>query len=562
MQACIVSAIPVQALQALLSMLLHSAKQHCCGCHARDVFNRTVPAGCFSNLRRPAAQGSSVHRFLFKTALASEESQAPWPKGPSFASAEVQGGMASGIARSEGTCEKQVRLQRLRDHAATLGGKCLAEEYLNNRTKILWRCIRGHTWYATSNHVLSNKSWCPHCAKKAPIGLERLRTHAASLGGHCLATEYANSRQKVSWQCKFGHVWEASPSSVLNQKNWCPKCACLARSSRAKQPRVQLMLHHLQQYAVAKHGLCLAKEYINSKTKVLWQCELKHEWHATPSSVLHTGSWCPTCAGNARKTLQQMRTHAEALGGRCLSTDYSNNYTPLRWTCHSGHQWLASALSVMSHKSWCPHCAKIAPIGLIRLQAHAESLGGSCLSRQYTNSRNMLLWECKRGHAWKASASNILHGSTWCPHCAALTWKNESEVRQVLEAIFAPAKFDARFPAFLQGLQLDGYCPELNLAFEYHGEQHYDPENYFHFGDPSKFQRQQERDSRKVQLCDQAGVRLVVVPFFVKDKHSFVRLALLQWFSVSEVNPVMITSGMRLTDSLTPTTTPVEGLNA
>ncbi|CAE6973495.1 mra1 [Symbiodinium natans] len=94
------------------------------------------------------------------------------------------------------------------------------------------------------------------------------------------------------------------------------------------------------------------------------------------------------------------------------------------------------------------------------------------------------------------------------------------------------AKFDTAFPAFLQGLQLDGYSPALNLAFEYHGEQHYQPDSYFNFGDLSKFQRQQERDSRKVQLCAQAGVRLVVVPFFVKDKHSFVRLALLQWFSV------------------------------
>ena len=451
--------------------------------------------------------------------------------------------------RSEGTCKKEAQLQRLRDHATALGGQCLAQEYQNNRTKVLWRCSDGHTWHATPNHVLSGKTWCRFCSRTGPIGLERLRAHAASLGGHCLATEYANNRQKVSWRCKCGHTWEARPSNVLHKRTWCPKCAHSARSSRLKSSTAKLTLHHLQQHAVTKHGLCLAQEYVNSTTKVLWQCNLKHEWHATPNSVLTKGSWCPTCAGKVPGTLEQLRTHAEALGGQLLSTHYTNRHTRLRWTCSLGHEWLASAASVMNQKSWCPHCARRAPIGLARLQAHAASLGGRCLSSQYANCVTRLLWECGNGHTWKATAQSILHGSTWCPHCTARTWRNESEVRQILESVFVEAKFDTAFPAFLQGLQLDGYSPALNLAFEYHGEQHYQPDSYFNFGDLSKFQRQQERDSRKVQLCAQAGVRLVVVPFFVKDKHSFVRLALLQWFSVSDVNPVMLTERQSLKSS-------------
>ncbi|CAE6973449.1 unnamed protein product [Symbiodinium natans] len=517
----------------------------------RGVIAHTAPRRCSILLRGLTSHARSAHMPLLKASFTSTALQ---PRDPSTGSRENQRvSIFEALRRPEDQArKKQARLQRLKDHAATLGGKCLAEEYQNSRTKVLWRCTYGHTWYGTPNNVLSGKSWCPHCSSKAPVGLRRLRAHAATLGGQCLATSYVNNRQKISWQCKFGHVWEAIPSSVLHQGTWCPMCARLARSSQpqqAKQPRVMVTLHRLQQHAVAKRGSCLAQGYVNSHTKVLWQCELEHEWHATPSSVLHKGSWCPTCAGKAPKTLQQLRNHAEALGGRCLSTDYSNARAPLRWTCAFGHEWLASASSIMSQKTWCPHCAKKAPIGLARLQAHAASLGGRCLSSKYLNSFSMLFWECEHGHTWKASAGNILHRSTWCPQCAALTWRNESEVRQILESVFVPAKFDTIFPAFLQGLQLDGYNAALNLAFEYHGEQHYEPDSYFHFGDVSKFERQQKRDSRKVQLCAQAGVRLVVVPFFVKDKHSFVRLALLQWFSVSEVNPVML-MGRARTDSL------------
>ena len=82
---------------------------------------------------------------------------------------------------------------------------------------------------------------------------------------------------------------------------------------------------------------------------------------------------------------------------------------------------------------------------------------------------------------------------------------------------------------------MDGYCPDLLLAFEYQGEQHYDPENYFNFGDPSKFHAQQERDARKVELCRDAGVRLLVIPCFVNDKRTFVLTALLQWFAWSRL---------------------------
>ena len=39
---------------------------------------------------------------------------------------------------------KDQLLRRLQDHATSKGGSCLADSYLNNRTKVQWECEHGH----------------------------------------------------------------------------------------------------------------------------------------------------------------------------------------------------------------------------------------------------------------------------------------------------------------------------------------------------------------------------------------------------------------------------------
>ena len=49
-----------------------------------------------------------------------------------------------------------------------------------------------------------------------------------------------------------------------------------------------------------------------------------------------------------------------------------------------------------------------------------------------------------------------------------------------------------------------------------------------------------ERDRLKVKLCEASGVRLIVVPFYVTDLWSFLRLHLLRWFAIREIFPIML----------------------
>ena len=72
---------------------------------------------------------------------------------------------------------------------------------------------------------------------------------------------------------------------------------------------------------------------------------------------------------------------------------------------------------------------------------------------------------------------------------------------------------------------MDGYCPELGIAFEYQGEQHYNPKSWFHH-DKKSFENLVARDKEKVDRCAEAGVRLLIVPYFEENPEALLRQSL------------------------------------
>ena len=125
----------------------------------------------------------------------------------------------------KGRTRKKRSLKDLQEHAASLGGRCLATTYEGMTEPVPWQCQEGHTWRARPGQVLLKaKTWCPVCAGRARLDLHQLQEHAARRGGECLAEKYVNSKSKVPWKCKDGHTWQATPNNVLHHKRWCPHC--------------------------------------------------------------------------------------------------------------------------------------------------------------------------------------------------------------------------------------------------------------------------------------------------------------------------------------------------
>jgi hypothetical protein len=66
-------------------------------------------------------------------------------------------------------------------------------------------------------------------------------------------------------------------------------------------------------------------------------------------------------------------------------------------------------------------------------------------------------------------------------------------------------------------MELDGYCEDLNLAFEYNGIQHYKKHRWFHSSNDSFMQRREDDNLKRV-LCLDNNVKLITIPYAVPHK--------------------------------------------
>lgn len=183
------------------------------------------------------------------------------------------------------------KLEAMQQLAEQRGGTCLSTTYVNNNTKLRWRCAEGHEWEAVPGSIQQG-SWCPICAGKLSPddALCKLREIARAKGGSCLSDHYVEGRIKLQWRCAGGHEWNAAPNNIRGG-NWCPICA-----KKVKGPK-RLGLEVCQKAAFVKGGECLSMEYVNTSTKLQWRCAEGHEWDAIPDSVVRLSTWCPRCKG-------------------------------------------------------------------------------------------------------------------------------------------------------------------------------------------------------------------------------------------------------------------------
>ena len=102
-------------------------------------------------------------------------------------------------------------------------------------------------------------------------------------GGKCLSKKYTNAHSKLTWKCKFDHVWQAAPLNIKKGK-WCKICAGLQKGT----------IEQMNKIANYRGGKCLSEQYEGAHIKIEWQCKNGHIWFATPGKVKQ-GRWCPTC---------------------------------------------------------------------------------------------------------------------------------------------------------------------------------------------------------------------------------------------------------------------------
>ena len=328
------------------------------------------------------------------------------------------------------------------------------------------------------------------------LTIEDCRNMAIERGVLCLSEEYANSQTKMLWECNKSHQWDATYNSIQQGRS-CPNCY----GNKHKT------IEDCHKLAAAKNGKCLSIEYVNSRTKMLWECEFGHKWEVRYKNI-QEGHWCPECNKN---TIQDCQAAAYIKNGKCLSLEYVNNRTKMLWECNLGHQW-ESVYSSVQQGHWCPECVGLKRKTLQDCRILADSRDGKCLSTEYIGAFSKLLWECSNKHQWESCYNNIQQGQ-WCPECA-FVGQSQKLLESVLISMVGLGKILINYkkinwlrnPETNRNLELDFYFPEIKLAIEYDGIQHF---KSCRFGGSSienaqeAFESTKERDKLKNKLISE-----------------------------------------------------------
>jgi hypothetical protein len=107
-------------------------------------------------------------------------------------------------------------------------------------------------------------------------------------------------------------------------------------------------------------------------------------------------------------------------------------------------------------------------------------------------------------HCWLASR--------WDEELGGTPWISENRLYRLLKKAFEGLEvLQHAEPLWMAPQHLDIHMPEISLAVEYMGEQHYRPLDFF--GGEEAFQATRRRDELKLSKCSTVGVTLVYVRF-------------------------------------------------
>jgi len=264
--------------------------------------------------------------------------------------------------------------------------------------------------------------------------------------------------------------------------------------------------------------------YINAKTEIQIRC-VKHNniFHQVSNNHFKQPYSCKDCLIERRRA-----TYGDGKDGFIKKSikvfgktydysdvDYINQRTKVNIRCIKHDLKFEQTPYVFLQGIGCRKCSKEnidikrSDETLQKIRNYVKKLEGKCLSEKYDANDKNLEFECKYGHKFKESWSDVKNSLRWCPKCSKNRLIGESIARQIMEHALQ-LEFPSVYIKEMEGLQLDGYNAENKIAFEYQGYQHYTETSYFHESD-SQYKSQIVRDKEKKRLCKKNGIKLIEI---------------------------------------------------
>ena len=331
---------------------------------------------------------------------------------------------------------------------------------------------------------------------------------AAHRGGIFLESTYLGQAQKHRWRCARGHEWQNWFDSVVRRGRWCQTC---------KDEDLVMKAHDAAQ---SRGGRLVSLDAPRMNARSTWECARGHVWSTRVERVLapQKPTWCASCQGldpDGARLIASARKRAKLGGALLLECQYMGLREKYQLRCRVGHNFELTLDQVLQRRVACPHCdeAEDGPAArLLQSKQYAAERGGKVRPGKDGN----LAWQCAERHQWTDSYAAVVLAGRWCKTCSEGYY--ESRVRNLFELLLPGYMFPStlkaglRMPDTKRPLELDGYCAQLNLAFEFQGPHHFEVLPQFAQTEDHLLRRRTIDEHKRVQ-CAALGIRLIEVHF-------------------------------------------------
>lgn len=336
-------------------------------------------------------------------------------------------------------------------------------------------------------------------------------------------SEYRGVRKPVLRRCTVcGDEREVS-ARMLFEGRGCMVCVASARGKASRKTHEQFV----SEVKAINPNIEICSEYKTNNAKIRCRC-LKDEyvWETTPH-ILIGGSGCPLC-GRAKNEIASRRrmTHEEYVSA--IADKFSNIEVLSQFTSVSDrmdyrctvceYEWNATANTLLNTSIvGCPCCAGKAKVSeemfikrMMAINSNVDYVG------EFVDMSHHATFQCSLcQHQWAALPSNILKGRG-CPKCKES--RGAKAVAQYLDNHGVTYIREHRFVdcVDLRPLPFDFYLPQLRIAIEYDGAQHFGPVT---FGKCDidvaiqKFELVQKHDKIKNEYCLNNNIVLIRIPY-------------------------------------------------
>ena len=398
-------------------------------------------------------------------------------------------------------------------------------EYTNLNTHVCIICPEhGEFWQLPSNHIhKTHPRGCPKCNGGVVLTQEEFLTKAHEIHGDKYdysKVDYVNTNTKVCIICpKHGEFWQR-PGAHLSGAG-CPSC-WEERKGQSLYSNTEEFIKKARKVHGDKYDYSKV-DYERSRKKVCIICPKHGEFWQTPNDHL-CGGGCHECSKiiigqkHTLPTEEFIRRAREVHGDKYIydKTDTFDRDEKGRVliTCPIHGDFRQTMANHLFGKG-CHKCAAISKSEKHRLtqeeviakfrEKHGDRFNYEKV--HYLGMNRKVTITCPIHGDFKCTPVNHLRGTGACPKCNIS--QLELEVEKLLKDNGIEYIYNARSSSlnWLGSLSLDFYLPKYNIAIECQGIQHFKPIGYF--GGVKGFEKRFEYDTRKRELCESNGLKLL-----------------------------------------------------